>query len=178
MGAVLQQLLRINLQRRFLAFREEAIQGLKRQAMEAGLLLGLVAGGALAALLTLLIGLLALFVAVEERNGPLIALGVVGAVTALTAALLLGLAAARSRSKKPPLRVSATTDGPAGRPLWPGAAIRGDTSAAEVLARRAAATGTGVVEGASDIMRNGSRPAMLGLIALVAVAGMLIGRRS
>jgi hypothetical protein len=178
MGAVLQQLLRSDLQRRFLAFREETTQRLKRQAIEAGLLLGLVAGGALAALLTLLIGLIALFVAVEARNGPLIALGVVGAVTAITAALLLGLAAARSSAKKPPLRVAAATDGLAGRPLWPGAAIRGDASAAEAVARRAAATGTGMVEGASDVIRHGSRPAMLGLIALVAVAGMLIGRRS
>jgi hypothetical protein len=177
MGAVLQQLLRVDLQRRFLAFRDETIQSLKRQAVETGLLLGLVAGGALAALLTLLIGLLALFVAVEARNGPLIALGVVGAVTALMAVLLFGVAAARSRTKKPPLRVAATTDGLAGQPLRPGAAIGGD-AVAEIVARRAAATGIGVVEGATDIMRNGSRPAMLGLIALVAVAGMLIGRRS
>jgi hypothetical protein len=140
-----------------------------------GVTLGLLAGGALAALLTLLIGLTALFVAVAERNGPLIALGVVGGVTAIMAALLLGLAAARSKSTKPPLPI-------ASRPLASRPALSGDASAAEVLARdvaaRAAATGTGVVEGASDIVRHGSRPAVLGVIALVAVVGVLLGRRA
>jgi hypothetical protein len=175
MGAVLRQLLRSDLQHRLLAFREETTLRLRRQAIDVGVTLGLLAGGALAALLTLLIGLAALFVAVAERNGPLIALGVVGGVTAIMAALLFALAAARSKTARPALAV-------ASRPSAPRLALSTNASAAEVLARdvaaRAAATGTGVVEGATDIVRHGSRPAVLGVIALVAVVGVLLGRRA
>jgi len=79
--------------------KRSAISQATEQVKETGLTVGLMLGGAIAALFTLIIALAALYVWVDMHEGPLVAFAVVGLVTALLAALMFVLALRRGKRR-------------------------------------------------------------------------------
>src|SRR6516162_4342518 len=75
--------------------KRSAISEVTGQAKEIGITAGFILGGAVAALITFIIALAALYVWVNLHQGPLVACGAVGLVTALLAALMFVLALRR-----------------------------------------------------------------------------------
>jgi len=118
--------------------------------------------GAFAAVLALALGILALYLWLERELGTFAALGIVGGTSALLAVVLLAIALLRTR-RKPPARRQAAL---------PAAADPLQASAVAV----ARATDE-AVNGAADVVRNGSRQQIAGTIAAAAFIGWVIGRR-
>ena len=118
--------------------------------------------GAFAAVLALALGILALYLWLERELGTFAALGIVGGTSALLAVVLLAIALLRTR-RKPPARRQAAL---------PAAADPLQASAVAV----ARATDE-AVNGAADVVRNGSRQQIAGTIAAAALIGWVIGRR-
>jgi hypothetical protein len=162
------------------------------QAKEAGITAGFILGGAIAALLTFIIALAALFVWVDMYEGPLAACGAVGLVTALLAALMFLLALRRGKRRPAPAPVPAAAPRappivpppqPVVAPLLmsvlpplPANASFFDHLTHQVRAR-AATAGDEALDTAIHLMRNSSRPALFGTLAVVTFLGVLIGRR-
>jgi hypothetical protein len=150
---------------------------LKRSLAAAGVTLGLLLAGAIAALMTIIVGLISLFVWVDGQYGAMAALAAVAAVTGTTAVILFVTLAVRGRPSGPNASPAAAQPGasPHVPPPPPGAPIT------EILTHRVAAhaytLGEAVARSAADTVRASSRPAIFGMIALVAFAGWTIGRR-
>jgi len=166
--------------------KRSAISQATAQAKETGLTVGLILLGGVAALLTFIIALAALYVWVDMREGPLVALGTVGLVTALSAALLFALAFWRGR-RKPPLAPEYRA--PAASPPSPSAPAllsamlpppAPDASFFDHLTRRfttrVAAASDEAIDAAVHVMRTSSRSALFGTLAVVTLVGVLIGR--
>jgi hypothetical protein len=167
--------------------KRSAISQATEQVKETGLTVGLMLGGAIAALFTLIIALAALYVWVDIHEGPLVAFGVIGLVTALLAALMFVLALQRGKRR------------PASAPVYRAPVPAPPTSpAAPILmsvlpppppnasffdhlrhrfTTRVATAGDEALDAAVHAMRTSSRPALLGTLAVVALVGVLIGRR-
>ena len=150
--------------------KRSAISQATEQVKETGLTVGLILGGTIAALFTLIIALAALYVWVDMHEGPLAACGAVGLVTALLAALMFALALRRGRRKP------AAAPPAAALPLPPP-----NASFVDVLtnrfATRVAVAGDEAIDAAVHAMRTSSRSALFGTLAVVALVGVLIGRR-
>jgi hypothetical protein len=136
-----------------------------RQTRYGALTGALAAGAALAALGAIVVGLIALYFWLAALAGPYIALGIIGAGLLLLAFLLSGLALMQPR----PL--------PAARPLLQitrPAALLGTLGPASDKRVAAAAPALRL---ATDAVHRGSRPALLGTLVLVAIVGLIAGRR-
>jgi hypothetical protein len=149
------------------AYQRQAIGELRIYGKEAGAVAGLIIAGAIFALLAVMVALAALFLFVERHQGTYAALGVIGLATALPAAVLFVLAYQRSvRSgevaaiavEAPARVVAAAGNFP---PARANAALAVDAA----------------IDRAEDIVRSGSRSALLGTLALTAVVGVLYGRQ-
>jgi hypothetical protein len=166
-----------------------------QEATDTGLTIGLAALGALAAAVTVAAGLCGLFLWVDQFDGPLIALSAVAGVTAALAIVMFALAWGRSRraesrrQHRPALTLSPT---PTPRPPAPRPAPPLDLSSlvppppanANVLdllthrvTHRLASASDEAIDTATGLVREGSRGALLGTLALTVAAGVLIGRR-
>lgn len=149
--------------------KDRTIGDAKAAIISTGITVGLVLSGLFLVLLTLIVGLIALYVWVEDAKGPLVALGAVGGTTAILAVLLFGVAATRGSGQAP--RRPAPPP-PLLKPALPTAAelrtsvIEGTTAAAEALFNKGA-----------ESLRTSSRPALLGTIAVAAIVGIFVGRR-
>jgi hypothetical protein len=167
--------------------KRSAISQATQQVKETGLTVGFILGGAIAALFTLIIALAALYVWVAMHEGPLVALAVIGLVTASLAAVLFVLALRRGKRRPAPAPVYRT---PApSPPASPSAPILmsvlppppPNASLFDHLTHqfttRVATAGDEALDAAVHVMRTSSRPALFGTLAVVALVGMLIGRR-
>lgn len=188
------RLLGVDLNRKIAEIRaqvEEAKAGVIHQIgaeiREVGLTVGFVLVGAIATLLTFIVGLAALYLWVDIHQGPFAALGTVGLVTASLAALMLGLSFRRGKRKPPApvyLNPAASPPPPANTPTLLSAALPPpppNASFVDVLTHqfstRVAAAGDEAIDAAVHVMRTSSRPALFATLAVVALVGVLIGRR-
>jgi hypothetical protein len=167
--------------------KRNAISQATQQVKETGLTVGFILGGAIAALFTLIIALAALYVWVAMHEGPLVALAVIGLVTASLAAVLFVLALRRGKRRSAPAPVyRAPAPSP---PASPSAPILmsvlppppPNASFFDHLTHRfttrVATAGDEALDAAVHVMRTSSRPALFGTLAVVALVGVLIGRR-
>ena len=130
-------------------------------------LTGVFAGvAALAALGAIVVGLIALYLWLSMQTDPLIALAVIGGGLLLLAVLLFALAFIRTRPRRaarPQLQIAQP------------AALLGTLRPASY--DKTVAGGEPTLNLATETVRHGSRSALLGTLVLVAVAGLIAGRR-
>jgi hypothetical protein len=168
--------------------KRSAISQATEQVKETGLTVGFILGGAIAALFTLIIALAALYVWVDMHEGPLVALAVIGLVTASLAALLFVLALRRGKRKPAatPVSLNPAASPPASpsAPILLSAALPPPPAGAsffDVLTHRfssrVATASDEAIDAAVHVLRTSSRPALFGTLAVVALVGVLIGRR-
>jgi hypothetical protein len=168
--------------------KRSAISQATEQVKETGLTVGLLLIGAIAALLTLIVVLAALYLWVDTYQGPFVALAVVGVVTASLAALMFVLAFRRARRKSvaAPLYLNPAASPPpsASSPVLLSAALPPPPANASFFdalthrfSTRVAAASDEALDAAVHAMRTSSRPALFGTLAVVALVGVLIGRR-
>jgi hypothetical protein len=168
--------------------KRSAISQATRQAKKTGLTVGLALLGATAALFTFLISLAVLYVWVDMYEGPLVALAVLGLVTASLATLMFVLAFRRARRKPVAVPLSfnpaASASSSPSEPAFLSAALPPpppNASLVDILTHRfstrVAAASDEAIDAAVHAMRTSSRPALFGTLAVVALMGMLIGRR-
>jgi hypothetical protein len=169
--------------------KRSAISEVTEQAKEIGITAALVLGGAVAALFTFIIALAALYVWVDMHEGPLAACGAVGLVTALLAALMFVLALQRGKRRPAPAPApvyrapAASPPSPAVTPVLmsvlppppPNASFFDHLT--HRFTTRVASAGDEALDTAVHVMRTSSRPALFGTLAIVALVGVLIGRR-
>jgi type VI protein secretion system component VasK len=136
---------------------------LKRLAREAAITIVLAMLGALTAMLALALGFVALYLWLELKLGTFASLSILGGTSALLAVVLFAIAFLRA-PRKPRAR---------GEDALRAAADPSQASAAGIA--RAADE---AMKGAADIVRNGSRQQIAGTIAVAALIGWLLGRRS
>jgi hypothetical protein len=142
-------------------------QGEVRRQIRFAALSGAVAGvAALATLGALVVGLIALHVWLETRIGALASLGVIGGGL-LAVALILLVVVLLLRRPQPAARPALQMARPA--------ALFGALGPAH--AARAVAGGEESLRLATGALQEGSRSQLLGVLTLIAVVGMLAGRR-
>ena len=137
-----------------------------RQTRYTALTIALAGAAGLAVLGALVVGVIALYSWLAVQSDPLIALGVIGGGLLLLALILLALALIRRRPRlaaRPPLQST--------RP----AALFG--LLAQGPRQRIVSNSEPALKLASDSLRQGSRSALWGTIALVAIVGVITGRR-
>ena len=169
--------------------KRSAISQATEQVKETGLTVGLMLGGAIAALFTLIIALAALCVWVDMHEGPLVAFAVVGLVTALLAALMFVLALRRGKRRPAPASApvyrapAAAPPSPAVAPILMSVLPPPPANASffdhlkHQFTTRVASAGDEALDAAVHTIRTSSRPALFGTLAVVALVGVLIGRR-
>jgi hypothetical protein len=136
---------------------------LKRLARDAAITVALAVCGAFAAILALGFGVGALYLWLELTLGVFAALGILGGSSALLAIVLFAVAFRRAPRKPRAVANDAlqAAIGPA------------QTSAASIVR-----VADEAVKGATDFVRDGSRQQIASTIAVAALIGLLIGRRS
>ena len=154
--------------------KAEALSQIAEQAKETGLTLALFIVGAVAALLTFIVVLAALYLWVDMHEGPFAGLGAVGLVTALLGALMFALALRRGRRK--PTAAPVYLNPAASLPPPPANASLFDVLTHRFSTRLAVASDE-AIDAVVQVMRTSSRPALFGTLAVVALVGVLIGRR-
>jgi hypothetical protein len=152
----------------------KAVSQMGEQAKETGLTLALVLLGAVAALLTFIVALAALYLWVDMHQGPFAALGAVGLVTASLAVLMFAWAFRRRRRRPGSARVHLNPA--ATLPPPPANAALSDVLTHR-FSTRVAVAGDEAVDAAVHAMRASSRPALFGTLAIAVLVGVLIGRR-
>jgi hypothetical protein len=123
----------------------------RRLAREAATTIVLAMLGAFTAMLALTCGFVALYLCLELKLGTIAALGILGGTSALMAGVLFAIAFLHG-SRKPSAR-------------------------AEDDLRAVAQTAEGALNGAADIVRNGSRQQVAGTVAVALLIGWVLGRR-
>jgi hypothetical protein len=166
-----------------------AIHQVTEQLKETSITAGFILGGAIAALFTLIMALVALYVWVDMHEGPLAACGAVGLVTALLAALMFVLALRRGKRRPAPAPAPVYRAPAAAPPASPIAPILmsvlppppANASFFDHLTHRfttrVATAGDEALDTAVHVIRTSSRPALFGTLAVVTLVGVLIGRR-
>lgn len=136
---------------------------LRRMAREAAVTLALIVFGAFAAILALAFGFALLYLWLDELLGTFAALGILGGASALLAIVLFAVAFWRA-PRKP--RAYAED------------ALRAAAGSAPASAAALARTADEAVKGITEIVGNGSRQQIVGTIAVAALIGWVLGRRS
>jgi hypothetical protein len=138
-----------------------------RRQIRYAVLVGVISAmAALAALGVLTVGLVALHAWLVPQVGSLVSLGMIGSGLLLLTLVLLLVAVLLRR---PGLKTR-----PALAVARPAALLR---TGAKLGAGPAIATGEDSLRLATDALRDGARPELLGALALIAVAGVIAGRR-
>jgi hypothetical protein len=134
----------------------------KRMAREAAITIVLTILGAFVAMLAITLGVVDLYLWLEPQLGNFVAIGILGGTAALLAGVLFAVAFLRGSRK----RHTHTNDvlRAAGDPI--------QASAAAIVQAADEA-----VNGAADIVRDGSRQQIAGTIAAAALVGWALGRR-
>jgi hypothetical protein len=139
----------------------------KRQAGYVGLTVILTGIASLAGLGAVIIGLIALYTWLAERTSQFVALGAIGGGLLLLSLILLAVARIRRRPRfasPPPLQLAQ----PAALLGISAKAVSGQVPAGSGLAMSLA----------NATLRNGSRSALLGTLAIVVLMGVIAGRRA
>jgi hypothetical protein len=174
-------------------FRVRTTRQITEQIKATGLMVGFALIGAAASIATFIIILVALYRWVDLYDGPFAALAAVGAVTALLSTVMFVLALRRRPRKSDPIiddrHIAAAPPSPSTQPLQ---SMSGALSAAlpglppnatflDVLTHRfstrVAGAGDEALDAAAHLMRTGSRSVLFGTLAVVALVGVMIGRR-
>jgi uncharacterized membrane protein YedE/YeeE len=135
---------------------------LKRLARETAITIVLAMLGVFAAMLALALGFVALYLWLELKLGTFAALGILGGTSALLAGVLFSIAFLRA-PRKPRARAED--------------ALRVAADPVQASAAAIARAADEAVNGAADIVRNGSRQQIAGTIAVAALIGWVLGRR-
>jgi hypothetical protein len=174
-------------------FKARAIHQVTEQVKATGLMVGFAFVGAIAAIATFIIVLVALYRWVDMYKGPFAALAAVGAVMALLATAMFVLAFGR-RNRTPASAVVDRRSAASSPPPPPPApqpmstlltaalpSLPPNASLFDVLTHRFSTRVVGASDEAIDaavhVMRTGSKSALLGTLAVVALVGVLLGRR-
>jgi hypothetical protein len=163
--------------------KRSAIAQATEQVKQTGLTVGFTLGGAIAALFTLIIALAALYVWVDRHEGPLVALGIIGLVTASLAAVLFVVALRRGKHRPAPAPVHRAPEPSPAAPILMSVLPPPPANASFIdhlthrITTRAATAGDEALDAAIHAMRTSSRPALFGTLAVVTLVGVLIGRR-
>jgi len=174
-------------------FKEQAVLQAKQDIRATGITMGLALAGGLVGFMAFAVAMIALFLWVDIHEGPFVALAVVGASTVLTAAVLFTFAVASGkRNPSPgPLRQAAGAVPPSRAAVPPGSATNNpsdfvsppppNASVLDLITHRvttrAAAASDEAIDAATEVLRTGSREAVLGTLAMAALVGVLVGRR-
>ncbi len=134
---------------------------LKRLARETAITIVLAMLGAFAALLALALGFVVLYLWLELKLGTFAALGILSGTLALLAVVLFAIAFLRG-----PRKPRARGDG-----------LRAAADPVEASTAAIARAADEAVNGAADMVRNGSRQQIAGTIAVAALIGWVLGRR-
>ena len=134
----------------------------KRLARETAITIVLAMLGAFTAMLAFAFGVVDLYLWLELKLGIFAALGILGGTSALLAALLFAIAFLRG-PRKPRARAED--------------ALRAAADPVKASTAAIARTADEVVNGAADIVRNGSRQQIAGTIAAAVLIGWVLGRR-
>jgi len=174
--------------------KTRAIHEAKRQAADTSLTIGLAFASLIFMLLTVIVGLVALYLWVAAAKGPYAGLLAVGGATAALAAVFAVVArtrrplppqplrpatnAAPIRAASPPLPPISQAVPP--RPPFPAFSASSPSAFFDALtgniAHRAAAASDEALDSATEIVRNGSRGAIVATLGAAALIGLLIGR--
>lgn len=158
------------------AYKDEAIGQAKAQAAGAAVTAALGLLGLIFAVIAVIIGFAALYYAVALRHGPLAGFAASGGAAMLIAILMFVIVAIRARSSSQrPTATLAQIKAEAKDSLR-----RSERATAELgsqVQQQAEALGRRSAAAAEDVMRNGSRETVFGVIAAAALVGVLIGRR-
>lgn len=136
---------------------------IKRLAREAAITIVLAILGGFAAILALALGSVGFYLWLELKLGIFAALSILGGTSALLAIVLLAIAFRRTLGK-PRARAEDT--------------LRTAVDPVQASASSIARAADEAVKGAADMVRNGSRQQIAGTIAVAALIGWLVGRRS
>ena len=174
-------------------FRARTTHQVTEQVKATGLMVGFAFVGAVAAIATFIIVLVALYRWVDLYKGPFAALTAVGMVTGLLAVAMFALAFGRRSRKpasagvdrRPPVaRPPPSPSAPQPLPVALSAALpplHPNASLFDVLTHRfstrVAGAGDEAIDTAVHVMRTGSKSALFGTLAVVALVGVLLGRR-
>ncbi|MGB8575333.1 MAG: hypothetical protein WA322_17570 [Pseudolabrys sp.] len=134
----------------------------KRLARETAITIVLVILGAFTAMLALALCFVALYLWLELELGIFAALGILGGTSALLAAVLFAIAFLRG-PRKPRARAED--------------ALRAVADPVQASTAAIARAADEAVNGAADIVRNGSRQQIAGTIAAAVLIGWVLGRR-
>jgi len=174
--------------------KTRAIHEAKRQAADTSLTIGLAFASLIFMLLTVIVGLVALYLWVAAAKGPYAGLLAVGGATAALAAVFAVVA--RTRRPLPPQRLRpAATAAPIRaaspplppisqavppRPPFPAFSTSSPSAFFDAMtgniAHRAAAASDEALDSATEIVRNGSRGAIVATLGAAALIGLFIGR--
>jgi hypothetical protein len=174
--------------------KDRTIREVKREAADTGITIGLAFGSLVLGLLTLGAALAALYLWVATASGPFAGLAAVGCTAAVLAIILAVVAATRRKlpaspatvrsAASEPLRVPVAAPAPRVSPPLPPLPSFSATSPASFvdalthrLAHRAVAASDDVLDSATEIVRNGSREAIVATLGVAVLVGLLIGRR-
>jgi hypothetical protein len=134
----------------------------KRLARETAITIVLAILGAFAAMLALALCFAALYLWLEFKLGTFVALGILGGTSALLAGVLFAVAFLRA-SRKPRARAED--------------ALRAAADPVQASTAAIARAADQAVNGAAEIVRNGSRQQIAGTVAVAALIGWVLGRR-
>lgn len=189
MVATLLRLVGFDLQRclenlRFQAeqFKLRTADEVKQQVAVASITIGFACVGLMLGLLTVVIGLIALYLWVATFHGPFVGLTVVGSITAVFAAVLFGVAVKRSSRTSSPRPVGdAAGASMSSTESASGVATPNPFTAADIrrrgLVNETAAATDDALDMAVETIRNGPREALLATLAIAVVIGIVVGRR-
>jgi hypothetical protein len=143
-----------------------AKEEVKRQTHHAALVGIFLGVAALAVLGAIVVGLVALYMWLTPQYGPFVALGMIGGGLLVLAVIMLVLALVRRRPRpagRPPLQMA--------QPAAVFGALGQDSYA------KAMAGSEQALKFAAEDLREGSRSTLVGTLAVVAVLGLILGRR-
>jgi uncharacterized membrane protein YbhN (UPF0104 family) len=154
------------------AWKRRAVAEVKQQAIDTSVTIGIAMLGVFLGLLTIIVGLIALYVWVAANAGPFVAFAAVGGATAGLAIFMFLVAAMRARrgpdaDSAVPLSYTAT-------------ARTAKSSLADAVKYDAARTATAAsdaVRASGKMLGNSSREVLVATIALAMIAGFVAGRR-
>jgi hypothetical protein len=170
-------------------FKDRTTDEIKHKAVNAGLAIGFAFAGLVFVVLTIVAGLIALYLWVEMQHGRFAGLGAVALTTMLLAACLFILAATRGSKEKKREKPAARVTQDAGLAVSPAAESLASSPVAipphgsfvdaitQDLTDRTAAAANEALDTAAGIVRKSPREAILAALAVAVVAGVVVGRR-
>jgi hypothetical protein len=154
------------------AWKRRTIAEVKRQVIATSITVGIAFFGVFLGLLTIIVGLIALYAWVAAHEGPFVAFAVVGGTTSSLAILMFLIAMMRAQRGR--------TDSPDPSPYTAKVVGTAKASLADAVKHdlaRTASAASDAVRVTASALGNSSREAFLTTLALAIFAGFVAGRR-